>query len=73
MYQPPHFREENLAVQHALIKAHPLGLLVTFGSMGLEANPIPFVLDASASALGTLKAHLSRANAQWRNFDLSGA
>lgn len=69
MYQPPHFREDDLAVQHALIGAHPLGLLVTFGSAGLEANPIPFVLDASASALGTLKAHLSRANAQWRNFD----
>ena len=69
MYQPPHFREDDLAVQHALVRAHPLGLLVTFGSAGLEANPIPFVLDASASALGTLKAHLSRANAQWRNFD----
>jgi len=69
MYQPPHFREDDLAVQHALIKAHPLGLLVTFGTTGLEANPIPFVLDTSASALGTLKAHLSRANPQWRNFD----
>jgi transcriptional regulator len=69
MYQPPHFREDDLAVQHALIKAHPLGLLVTFGSHGLEANPIPFVLEASASTLGTLKAHLSRANPQWRTFD----
>ncbi|MBA1158254.1 FMN-binding negative transcriptional regulator [Microvirga mediterraneensis] len=69
MYQPPHFREDDLAVQHALIQAHPLGLLVTFGSAGIEANPIPFVLDASASPLGTLKAHLSRANPQWRNID----
>jgi transcriptional regulator len=69
MYQPPHFREDDLSVQHALIRAHPLGLLVTLGREGLEANPIPFVLDARASALGTLKAHLSRANAQWRNFD----
>jgi transcriptional regulator len=71
MYQPPHFREDDLAVQHALIRAHPLGLLVTFGNAGLEANPIPFVLDASSSTLGTLKAHLSRANPQWRNFDLT--
>jgi transcriptional regulator len=69
MYQPPHFREDDLAVQHALIKAHPLGLLVTFGSDGLEANPIPFVVESSASTLGTLKAHLSRANPQWRTFD----
>ena len=69
MYQPPHFREDDLAVQHALIRAHPLGLLVTVGSAGIEANPIPFVLDSAASSLGLLKAHLSRANPQWRTFD----
>jgi transcriptional regulator len=69
MYQPPHFREDRLEVQHALIRAHPLGLLVTFGATGLVANPIPFTLAASASPLGTLRAHLSRANPQWREFD----
>jgi transcriptional regulator len=69
MYQPPHFREDRLDVQHALIEAHPLGLLVTNGSSGLIANPIPFALDASASSLGTLRAHLSRANPQWKDFD----
>jgi transcriptional regulator len=69
MYQPPHFREDSREVQHALIKAHPLGLLVTLGSAGLVANPIPFVLDASASVNGTLKAHLSRANSQWQDFN----
>lgn len=69
MYQPPHFREDRLDVQHALIRAHPLGLLVTSGKTGLMANPIPFVLDAAASPLGTLRAHLSRANPQWRDFD----
>ena len=69
MYQPPHFREDRLDVQHALIGAHPFGLLVTTGSTGLLANPVPFMLDASASPLGTLKAHLARANAQWRDFD----
>jgi transcriptional regulator len=69
MYQPPHFREDRLEIQHGLIRAHPLGMLVTTGSTGLVANPLPFVLDASASRLGTLKAHLSRANGQWREFD----
>jgi transcriptional regulator len=69
MYQPPHFREDRLDVQHGLIRAHPLGMLVTNGSAGLVANPLPFVLDASASSLGTLKAHLSRANGQWRDVD----
>jgi transcriptional regulator len=69
MYQPPHFREDRLEVQHALVRAHPLGLLVTLGSTGLVANPVPFALDASASPYGTLKAHLSRANPQWQDFD----
>jgi transcriptional regulator len=69
MYQPPHFRENRLDVQHALIRAHPLGLLVTLGKTGLIANPIPFILDEAASPYGTLRAHLSRANPQWRNFD----
>ncbi|MGO4387167.1 FMN-binding negative transcriptional regulator [Microvirga sp. 2YAF29] len=69
MYQPPHFREDRLEVQHALIRAHPLGLLVTNGRSGLFANPIPFALDPTASSLGTLRAHLSRANPQWKDFD----
>ncbi len=71
MYQPEHHREDDLAVQHALIRAHPLGLLVTAGAGGLEANPIPFVLDAGAGPKGVLKGHLARANRQWRDFDPS--
>lgn len=69
MYQPPHFREDRLEVQHALIKAHPLGLLITNGNAGMIANPLPFALDGSASSLGTLRAHLSKANPQWKDFD----
>jgi transcriptional regulator len=67
MYQPPHFREEDLATQHALIRAHPLGLLVTAGNAGLLANPVPFHLDAGASDKGTLRLHLARANGQWKD------
>jgi transcriptional regulator len=66
VYQPPHFREDRLEIQHALIRAHPLGLLVTGGACGLLANPVPFLLDADASPLGTLRCHLARANPQWR-------
>ena len=66
MYQPPHFREERLALQHALIRRFPLGLLVSAGPSGPMANPLPFVLDAAASERGTLRGHLARANPQWR-------
>lgn len=68
MYQPVHFREDDPAVQHALIRAHPLGLLATMGSGGLEANHIPFVLDPKA---GLLQGHLARPNTQWQTFDPS--
>jgi transcriptional regulator len=66
MYQPPHFREDRIEVQHDLMRAHPLGLLVTAGPGGLMANPIPFLVFAEGSEKGTLRAHLARANPQWR-------
>lgn len=69
MYQPPHHREDRLEVQHALIRAHPLGTLVTLGPGGLVANAIPFLLDASRGERGVLQGHLARANGQWRDFD----
>jgi transcriptional regulator len=69
MYQPPHFREDNPGIQHALIRAHPLGLLVTMGAEGLEANLIPFVLDTPVGGPVALRGHLARPNPQWRGFD----
>ena len=68
MYQPPHHREDRLDVQHALIRSHPFGTLITLGSSGLVANSIPFVL-AAALPFGILKGHVARANTQWRDFD----
>ena len=64
MYQPPHFVENRLAVQHALIREHSLGLLITAGPGGLQANYIPFLVAAEDSERGTLRAHLARANPQ---------
>lgn len=69
MYQPPHHREDRLEVQHALIRAHPLGLLVTYGRGGLAANLIPFILKTEGSVKGVLQGHLARANRQWQDFD----
>lgn len=67
MYQPPHHREDRLNVQHALIRAHPFGTLVTLGPDGLDANAIPFVLEPQGP-FGVLKGHVARANRQWRDF-----
>lgn len=67
MYQPPHFRETDLGVQHALIRAHPLGLLITAGPDGPTANALPFLLDTTRSEKGTLQVHMAKANGQWRD------
>src|ERR1700761_9597846 len=45
MYHTPPFREDRIEIQHALIRAHPLGLLITAGPAGLLANLFPFLLD----------------------------
>ena len=66
MYQPPHFREDRIEIQHDLIRTHPLGLLITAGPGGLLANPLPFLIDSEESPRGTLRVHLARANPQWR-------
>jgi transcriptional regulator len=71
MYEPPLHRIDELARQHALIQARPLGLLVSHGPQGLMANAVPFRLDSGASKLGTLQAHVARANPQWRDLAVS--
>jgi transcriptional regulator len=69
MYLPPHFREDRLDVQHALMRKRPLGTLVTAGPAGLVANHVPFLLYADEGPLGTLRAHLARANPQLGELD----
>jgi len=71
MYQPQHFRQDDLAVQHEFILSHPLGLLISAGMGGLSANPVPFTLYPSEGELGTLRCHVSRANPQWRELRAS--
>ncbi|MER9406450.1 FMN-binding negative transcriptional regulator [Mesorhizobium caraganae] len=66
MYQPPHFVETCQDVLHGLIRSHPLGLLISNGQDGPIANAIPFLLDAEAGPNGKLRAHLAKANPQWR-------
>ena len=68
MYAPSHFDETRLEQLHALITTHPLGTLVTHGGAGLDADHVPFEIGAASAAapLGTLRAHVARANPLWR-------
>lgn len=67
MYVPPHFDESRTEVLHELIRQHPFGTLVTHGAGGLDANHLPFELLPGQGALGTLSAHVARANPLWRD------
>jgi transcriptional regulator len=66
MYLPKNFEETRVEVLHELIRAHPLGALVTTGANGLEANHVPFEIDPDPAPFGTLRAHVARANPVWR-------
>jgi transcriptional regulator len=67
MYEPPLHRQEDLAQIHALIRARPFGLLISHGPSGLLATSIPFTLVEDGSPFGLLRAHVARANPQWRD------
>lgn len=67
MYLPSHFDEPRLEVQHALIRSHPFGLLVSGSQIGPQASALPFVLAERASPLGTLTTHVARGNDHWRH------
>ncbi|MHA6688718.1 FMN-binding negative transcriptional regulator [Mesorhizobium sp. A556] len=67
MYVPAHFDEPSQEVLHELIEKHPLGILITHGSSGLDANHIPFDLDRTSGDHGTLRCHVARNNPVWQD------
>lgn len=67
MYIPQHFDEPRVEVLHALMRARPLATLVTLSADGLNANHVPLLLSDEPTPLGTLRGHVARANAIWRD------
>jgi len=68
MYLPEHFAEQRVDLLHRLISEHPVGALVVSTADGLEANHLPFELDAEPAPFGTLRGHVARANPVWHQF-----
>lgn len=68
MYVPVAFRENNLEMLHALMRQFSFATLVT--AVGAEpfATHLPVLVDTAGEGLGILRAHLARANPQWRHF-----
>lgn len=68
MYLPDHFAEQRVDLLHRLISEHSVGALVVSTAAGLEANHLPFELDADPAPFGTLRGHVARANPVWHQF-----
>ena len=62
MYIPPFFAETDHEQQVARIRQSPLGSFVVGEGDGFRAGHIPFVYQAQDSGLGTLRAHIPKAN-----------
>ncbi|OGA52561.1 MAG: transcriptional regulator [Betaproteobacteria bacterium RIFCSPLOWO2_12_FULL_63_13] len=67
MYVPRHFAGSDPDRMRQLVRAHPLGVLVTLTPDGLDANHIPFLLHDDPAPHGELHGHIARANPLWRD------
>ena len=65
MYQPEHYRVEDVTQMHALMRARPFAALISHGSNGLYATHLPTVLK-DEGAYGLIECHLARANPHWK-------
>jgi transcriptional regulator len=65
MYQPDHYRVDDLSLMHALMRARPLVALVSGGAEGLYATHLPTVLKDDGP-YGVIEFHLARANPHWK-------
>lgn len=66
MYIPEHFAEHRPEQLHRILRDNPLGILVTAGESGMDADHIPFEVDTGHGAYGLLTAHVARANPVWQ-------
>jgi transcriptional regulator len=66
MYQPEHYRVEDLKLMHALMRARPFAALVSVSPAGLCATHLPTVLKDDGP-YGCIECHLARANPHWKD------
>ena len=71
MYQPEHFRVDDVAQMHALMHARPFATLVSVGVIGLYASHLPTVLKEEGQ-YGVIEFHLARANPHCRELGEAG-
>ena len=71
MYQPEHFRVDDVAQMHALMRTRPFATLVSVGALGLYASHLPTVLKEGGQ-YGLIECHLARVNPHCRELGEAG-
>ena len=69
MYVRKHFNEDDFDTQTRYIKANSFASLVTSVDGTPFASHLPFYFEPDKGKLGTLYAHVARANDHWKYFD----
>ena len=69
MYVPEPFSVSDRELVLDLIDEHPFATVVTFDAARPLVSHVPITLTRDASAWGTLRGHVARANSHWRHFD----
>jgi transcriptional regulator len=69
MYIPASFAVDDLAVLRSFVARHSFATLVTAAEAGPFASHLPMLWRPEGGDLGTLVAHVARANPQWRQLE----
>ena len=59
VYIPEHFEEKNQKEIQKIIDNYPLATLIAFGSKGLSANHLPFIVDYNKHGSTKLLGHIA--------------
>jgi transcriptional regulator len=71
LYNPPAFKETDLASLQTQIAASGLTTLISVGADGPIMSNLPIILEQSTGPYGAIAGHLARGNPQWRESDFT--
>ena len=69
MYNPRSYRKEDVSELHGFVRRYNFAVLFTHVNGESFATHLPFMIDPERGPLGTLIAHMARANPHWRAFE----
>jgi transcriptional regulator len=69
LYVPTHFRVDDREALLRFMRDNAFGTLVSSGDAGLQVSHVPFIAEPGADGKLRLKAHVARANEQWKSLE----